>query len=48
MRKDVDVIVLGCTHYHWLKARIVKLLPEDVRLLEPSNAIAQRIIEIIK
>jgi len=46
LEKNVDVIVLGCTHYHWLKDRIVNAVPKSVTVLEPSDAIARRIIDI--
>lgn len=42
----VDVIVLGCTHYHWLKSAIEALAGEAVTVLEPSNAIKNRLVEI--
>ena len=38
-----DVIVLGCTHYHWIKEKIVEAACPDVRVLEPSEAIGRRI-----
>jgi len=44
---DVDVIVLGCTHYHWLKSRIAAAVGSKVIVLEPSDAIAERIKSLI-
>ena len=44
---DVDVIVLGCTHYHWLKDRIEQLAGPTVTVLEPSNAIKERIHSLL-
>lgn len=41
-----DVIVLACTHYHWLKERADKTAGDDVVVLEPSDAIARRINDI--
>ena len=38
----VDVIVLGCTHFHWLKQRIIDTAP-GITVLEPSDSIVQRI-----
>ncbi len=37
-----DVIVLACTHYHWLKKRFEAANP-DIIILEPTDAIMQRI-----
>lgn len=43
---DVDVIVLACTHYHWLEKDIKKLVGNSVTILEPTDAIKNRIFEI--
>lgn len=47
IQHNVDVIVLGCTHYHWIKQRIVDASGPNVTVLEPSDAIAARIKSII-
>ena len=36
-----DVIVLGCTHYHWIKQEIVEAVDDRAIVLEPSEAIAR-------
>lgn len=41
-----DVIVLACTHYHWLKDRAENAAGEHAKILEPSDAIARRITDI--
>ena len=43
IKADVDVIVLGCTHYHWIKQQIIDQAGVNVKILEPSDAIAERI-----
>lgn len=48
LKKNVDVIVLGCTHYHWLKSRIEALSGPDVAVLEPSDAIGARLDSLLK
>lgn len=45
--EKVDVIVLGCTHFHWLKKRVVKVAGPLVTVLEPSDAIASRTKSLI-
>jgi glutamate racemase len=40
---NADVIVLGCTHYHWIKQLIVTRAGKNVTVLEPSEAIARRV-----
>lgn len=46
-RWDIDVIVLGCTHYHWLKHRIEKVAGPHIRVLEPSDAIGARLDSLL-
>jgi glutamate racemase len=47
-KQNVDVIVLGCTHYHWLKQRFIDALgTNSIVVLEPSDAIANRIKDIV-
>lgn len=42
-----DVIVLACTHYHWLKGRIEAKAGPSVLVLEPSDAIKNRIQSLL-
>lgn len=44
--QGVDVIVLACTHYHWLKDSIQEYVGNTVSILEPSQAISSRIVAI--
>ena len=46
-RWNVDVIVLGCTHYHHIKDRIQKMVGPSIKILEPSDAIGARLDSII-
>jgi len=46
-RQNIDVIVLGCTHYHWLKDRIQKAAGPGVQVLEPSDAIGARLDSLL-
>ena len=41
--QGADVIVLGCTHYHWIKEDILKLTQGRARVIEPSEAIGRRV-----
>jgi glutamate racemase len=47
IRQQADVIVLGCTHYHWIKQLIVKLADHQAAVLEPSDAIAKRVARVL-
>lgn len=46
--QSADVIVLGCTHYHWIKDLIIKLVQERAQVIEPSEAIGRRVRELLK
>lgn len=43
-----DVIVLGCTHYHWIKEEIQALAAGRIQVIEPSHAIARRINTLLE
>jgi len=47
LQKGADVIVLACTHYHWLKDRAEKIAGSRATILEPSDAISRRIASIV-
>lgn len=42
-QKGADVIVLGCTHYHWIKGVIEKHASGRALVLEPSGAIVSQV-----
>lgn len=42
-RRGADVIVLGCTHYHWIKQLISEIAGSSVTVIEPSEAIGRRV-----
>ena len=45
--RNVDVIVLGCTHFHWLKQKMADEAP-GITILEPSDSIVERIKSLIE
>lgn len=47
-RQGADVIVLGCTHYHWIKELIRELAAGRAQVIEPSDAIARRVAALIE
>lgn len=46
--KNADIIVLGCTHYHWIKDDIITLTRGRATVLEPSDAIGRRVSELLQ
>lgn len=45
--RGADVIVLGCTHYHWIKERIIELANNRAIVIDPSDAVSQRVGSIL-
>jgi len=46
-RWNTDVIVLGCTHYHLIKAKIEAIAGPGIKVLEPSDAIGARLDSLL-
>ena len=46
--QGADVIVLGCTHYHWIKEDIATLTAGRAIVLEPSEAIGRRVKQLLQ
>lgn len=42
-----DVIVLGCTHYHWIEQDIQKLAQGRAAVLQPEPAIVQQLNRVL-
>lgn len=42
-----DVIVLGCTHYHWIEDEIRVLTEGRARVLQPERAIVQQVKQVL-
>lgn len=45
--QGADVIVLGCTHYHWIKEDILRLTNGRASVIEPSDAIGRRVQQLL-
>jgi glutamate racemase len=46
-RNRIDTLVLGCTHYPLLKATIRKVMGEEVRIIDSSEAVLEEIVSIL-
>lgn len=45
---DVDIIILGCTHYPLLKKVVAKVLGEKISLVDSAEALAQSLKNLLK
>jgi glutamate racemase len=43
-----DTLILGCTHYPFLKPLLRRLLPESVRLVDTGEAVARRLAQLLE
>lgn len=48
IQSGADVIVLACTHYHWIRSLIEEIAEGRATVLDPSEAIANRIMSLTK
>jgi len=48
MDKNLDSLVLGCTHYPILKKEIKKILPKNVKIISPDEIIPKKLKEYLK
>jgi glutamate racemase len=46
--RDVDVLVLGCTHYSFLRPAIERLLGPSVRVIDASDAVARQVERVVR
>jgi glutamate racemase len=42
-----DVIVLGCTHYHWIEEMILKMAAGRAAVIQPEQAIVARVRAVL-
>lgn len=43
----VDVVVLGCTHYPWVREGIARRLPAGVEILDTGDAVARQLVRVL-
>ncbi len=43
-----DVIVLGCTHYHWIEAEIREIAAGRAKVLQPEQAVIARLKSLLQ
>jgi len=48
VKSNIDQLVLGCTHYHFLIPIIKKIIPKNINIQDPNEAIVRQIEKILK
>lgn len=46
-KQGADVIVLGCTHYHWIEETIRQMADGRARVIQPEQAIISRLKTVL-
>jgi glutamate racemase len=47
-QQGADVIVLGCTHYHWIQKLITSLARGRATIIQPEQAIVRRVGRVLE
>lgn len=47
LKKQVDTIVLGCTHYSFLTPLIRNMTGDSISLIDTSRAIAEQLVRVL-
>jgi glutamate racemase len=45
--KNVDVVVLGCTHYHWIEEELQALANPDMQVIQPIDPILDQLEKVL-
>lgn len=45
--KDIDTLILGCTHYPLLLNSIQKYVPENIKILEQGEIVAEKLLDYL-
>ena len=48
MISGIDYLVLGCSHYPYIKPMLQELLPARVRIIDSGTAVARQTLNILK
>ena len=48
LNKGADVIVLACTHYHWIEKDVIKLTGDKAEVLQPETAIIEQLKRVLE
>ncbi|MCA9349896.1 aspartate/glutamate racemase family protein [Candidatus Saccharibacteria bacterium] len=48
IQHNADIILLGCTHYHWIEDRLNDLCPDGLRVIQPTEAVFRQIARLLK
>lgn len=47
LSKKVDIIVLGCTHYHWIEEELQKLAKPSIKVIQPIDPVLKQLERVL-
>lgn len=47
LQKDADVLVLGCTHYHWIEEMMNELVVGRAHIIQPEGAVIKQLQAVL-
>jgi glutamate racemase len=47
LKEKIDTLVLGCTHYSFLKPAIQTLIPDHIKIVDTGNAVANYLQHVL-
>lgn len=47
LAQDADVIVLGCTHYHWIEMEIKRIAQGNAKVIQPETAVVRQVKRVL-
>lgn len=45
--RNADVIVLGCTHYHWIETKMKEITAGRAQVMQPEQAVIKQLAQVI-
>jgi glutamate racemase len=48
LEKNIDTVVLGCTHYPFVIPLIKQIVGENVRVIDPAPAVAKQVRRVLE
>lgn len=48
VEQGADIIVLACTHYHWIRETIESVADASVSVIDPTSAIVRRVKDLLE
>jgi glutamate racemase len=48
LEKNIDTVVLGCTHYPFVIPLIQQIVGENVRVIDPAPSVAKQVRRVLE